>query len=80
MAFAGYKVLGNVRSLIAEYASPSFFMKIQIFDTYLFGLLLRDMIEKHQVCVRVIGDINLLPKDVQCSIARVVEFSKNFSR
>jgi len=40
----------------------------------------KDMIEKHQVCVRVIGDINLLPKDVQCSIARVVEFSKNFSR
>ena len=40
----------------------------------------RDMIEKHQVCVRVIGDINLLPKDVQHSIARVVEFSKNYSR
>ena len=65
---------------LGNLAFRSFFMKLQMYDIYLFGLLFRDMIEKYQVCVRVIGDIDLLPKDVQCSIARVVEFSKTFSR
>lgn len=40
----------------------------------------KDMIQKHGVCVRVIGNISLLPLDVQQHIAEVVNFSKNNDR
>ena len=36
----------------------------------------RDMIEKHGICVRALGDLSLLPVDVQRSIARVMKFSR----
>ncbi|KAH3738333.1 hypothetical protein DPMN_044967 [Dreissena polymorpha] len=38
------------------------------------------MIEKHEVCVRVLGNIALLPEDVQRTIAEVVSLSKHNTR
>ena len=35
------------------------------------------MIKKHEVCVRVLGNLSLLPVDVQRTIAEVVNVSKN---
>ncbi|XP_048578160.1 dehydrodolichyl diphosphate synthase complex subunit DHDDS isoform X2 [Nematostella vectensis] len=40
----------------------------------------RDMIDKHGVCVRVLGDLSMLPDDLQRSIARAVNFSKHNTR
>ena len=37
----------------------------------------REMIQKHGVCVRALGDLTLLPEDLQRSVARVVKFSQN---
>ncbi|XP_077977079.1 dehydrodolichyl diphosphate synthase complex subunit DHDDS-like [Glandiceps talaboti] len=37
----------------------------------------KDMIQKYGVCVRVLGDISLLPNDVQDAIADAVNFSKD---
>ena len=37
----------------------------------------REMIKKHGVCVRALGDLTLLPEDLQRSVARVVNFSQN---
>ena len=37
----------------------------------------REMIQKHGVCVRALGDLTLLPEDLQRSVARVVNFSQN---
>uniref|UniRef100_A0A1X7U5Z6 Uncharacterized protein n=1 Tax=Amphimedon queenslandica TaxID=400682 RepID=A0A1X7U5Z6_AMPQE len=36
-----------------------------------------DLIDNHGVCIRVLGDIKLLPTDVQDSIARAVTMTKN---
>ena len=35
---------------------------------------------KYGVCVRVLGDVSLLPEDVRISVARVVDFSKMNSK
>ncbi|XP_070568690.1 dehydrodolichyl diphosphate synthase complex subunit DHDDS-like isoform X2 [Ptychodera flava] len=40
----------------------------------------KDSIQKYGVCVRVLGDISMLPKDVQELISEAVEFSKNNDR
>ncbi|KAL8619064.1 hypothetical protein ACOMHN_020762 [Nucella lapillus] len=40
----------------------------------------KDLIQKHGVCVRVLGSIALLPQDVQKHIAEVVNYSKNNDR
>ncbi|XP_022794918.1 dehydrodolichyl diphosphate synthase complex subunit DHDDS-like isoform X2 [Stylophora pistillata] len=37
----------------------------------------KEMIMKHGVCVRALGDLTMLPEDLQRSVARVVKFSKN---
>ncbi|CAH1798900.1 unnamed protein product [Owenia fusiformis] len=37
----------------------------------------RELIEKHDVCVRVIGDITMLPSDVQEVVAEAVYISRN---
>ena len=37
----------------------------------------REMIKKHGVCVRALGDLTMLPEDLQRSVARVVKFSQN---
>lgn len=37
----------------------------------------REMIQKHGVCVRALGDLTMLPEDLQRSVARVVKFSQN---
>uniref|UniRef100_A0A1X7TTG8 Uncharacterized protein n=1 Tax=Amphimedon queenslandica TaxID=400682 RepID=A0A1X7TTG8_AMPQE len=36
-----------------------------------------DLIDNHGVCIRVLGDIKLLPTDVQESVARAVIMTKN---
>ena len=36
-----------------------------------------DVIMKHGVCIRVLGDLELLPKDVLESVARAVNFSRH---
>ena len=35
---------------------------------------------KHGVCIRVLGDLELLPPDVLSSVARAVNFSRNNNR
>jgi len=47
-----------------------------------FALFLREeeIIEKYGVCVRVLGDLELLPPDVREAMARVMEKSKNHKR
>lgn len=40
----------------------------------------RDEILKHGVCIRVLGDLTLLPKDVQEVIADVMYISRNNTR
>lgn len=40
----------------------------------------RELIQKHEVCVRVLGNLNLLPLDVQEVIAECVHFSKDNKR
>ncbi|XP_076445418.1 dehydrodolichyl diphosphate synthase complex subunit DHDDS-like [Babylonia areolata] len=40
----------------------------------------KDLIQKHGVCIRVIGNIGLLPADVQQHIAEAVNFSKHNDR
>ncbi|KAK3741724.1 hypothetical protein QZH41_012910 [Actinostola sp. cb2023] len=39
-----------------------------------------DMMDKHGVCVRVIGDLTMLPDDLQKSIAKAVRYSKHNSK
>lgn len=43
-------------------------------------LILREMMDKHGVRVRVVGDLTMLPEDLQESIARAVSFSKHNTR
>lgn len=40
----------------------------------------REMLQKHGVCVRALGDLTLLPEDLQRSIARVVKLSQNHTK
>lgn len=40
----------------------------------------KELIQKHEVCVRVLGNLNLLPLDVQEVIAECVHFSKDNKR
>ncbi len=42
-----------------------------------FFYVFREMIAKHEVCIRVLGDLELLPDDVQQLIAEAVSFSRN---
>lgn len=37
----------------------------------------KEMIQKHGVCVRALGDLTMLPEDLQRSVAKVVKFSQN---
>ena len=40
----------------------------------------REMIEKHRVCVRVLGNVSLLPESLQKLVAEVVDISRNNTR
>lgn len=40
----------------------------------------KDLIQKHNVCVRVLGNLHLLPIDIQKLVAEVVNISKNNTR
>lgn len=40
----------------------------------------KEMIQKHEVCVRVLGNLSLLPEDIQRTVAEVVNLSKNNTR
>lgn len=40
----------------------------------------KEMLQKHGVCVRALGDLTLLPEDLQRSIARVVKLSQNHTK
>lgn len=40
----------------------------------------RDLIQKHEVCVRVLGDLSLLSTDLQQVVADAVQFSRNNTR
>jgi len=40
----------------------------------------REMMDKHGVCVRAIGDLTMLPKSLQQAIAKAVNFSKHNSK
>ncbi|XP_045196592.2 dehydrodolichyl diphosphate synthase complex subunit DHDDS-like [Mercenaria mercenaria] len=40
----------------------------------------KEMIQKHEVCVRVLGNLSLLPEDVQQTVAEVINLSKNNTR
>lgn len=40
----------------------------------------KEMIQKHEVCVQVLGNLSLLPEDIQRTVAEVVNLSKNNTR
>ena len=40
-------------------------------------LLSSELIERHGVCIRVLGDVKLLPRDVQESVAKAVTMTMN---
>uniref|UniRef100_H3A886 Alkyl transferase n=3 Tax=Latimeria chalumnae TaxID=7897 RepID=H3A886_LATCH len=40
----------------------------------------QDNLKKHGVCIRVLGDLSLLPLDMQKLIAQAVEMTKNYDR
>lgn len=40
-------------------------------------LYFREMIAKHEVCIRVLGNLELLPPDIQQLIAEAVSFSRD---
>lgn len=43
-------------------------------------LLCSDILMKHQVSVRVVGDISLLPQDLQHAIVELVNDTKNHQK
>lgn len=43
-------------------------------------LFFRDKIQEYGVCVRVLGNVSLLPSDIQEIIAEVVTYSKDNTR
>lgn len=40
----------------------------------------RELIQKHEVCVRILGDLELLPRDVQEIVAKTMNMSRNNRR
>ena len=46
----------------------------------LFVVHCRELIMKHGVCIRVLGDLELLPRDVLEAVARAVNFSRDNNR
>lgn len=42
--------------------------------------LLREKLQRHGVCIRVLGDLHLLPLDLQKKIAQAVQATKNYSK
>ena len=38
------------------------------------------LIQKHGVCIRILGDVTLLPMDVQAAIAKCVNLSRHNTR
>lgn len=43
-------------------------------------LFSRENLEKHGVCIRVLGDLNMLPLDLQQVIAKAVVMTKNHNK
>lgn len=41
---------------------------------------LREKLQKHGVCIRVLGDLHLLPLDLQEKIAHAVQATKNYNK
>lgn len=50
------------------------------FSCILCGNFHSEMIQKHEVCIRIFGDISLLPQDVQEAVAKCVNLSRNNKR
>lgn len=44
------------------------------------GLFYRELIMKYGVCIRALGDLEMLPSDVLESVARAVNFTRGNSR
>ena len=45
-----------------------------------FCIFIRDLLQKHGVCIRVLGNIKLLPGDIQEMIAEAILLTKNNNR
>lgn len=43
-------------------------------------LPVREKLKKHGVCIRVLGDLHLLPLDLQKKIAQAVQATKNYNK
>ena len=41
---------------------------------------IREKLQKHGVCIRVLGDLHLLPLDLQELIAQAVQATKNYNQ
>lgn len=41
---------------------------------------IREEIQKHGVCIRVLGDLHLLPLDLQKQMAQAVQATKNYNQ
>ena len=40
----------------------------------------RELIQKHEVCIRVLGDLEMLPRDVQEIVAKTMTMTRNNKR
>lgn len=56
-----------------EFSKPEF---SRLSCSFPFICLCRENLEKHGVCIRVLGDLNLLPLDLQQLIAKAVVTTK----
>lgn len=50
------------------------------FELFCLHLPLRENLEKHGVCIRVLGDLNMLPLDLQQLIAKSVLTTKSHNQ
>lgn len=58
----------------------NFLTAVKYFSPHLLSFPSRELIMKHGVCIRVLGDLELLPGDVLESVARAVNFTRNNDR
>lgn len=50
------------------------------FKNFLLSVSSRENLEKHGVCIRVLGDLNMLPLDLQQLIAKAVVTTRNHNK
>lgn len=75
----------GTQKLVIEYQlstllSPAQQVLCPTSQTCLLSPLIREKLQKHGVCIRVLGDLHLLPLDLQELIAQAVQATKNYNK